>query len=87
MINSVKNISFKAVNPEYLNFAKEEFAVMKTVSGDLIESLQYDVLTKKISPKDGIDTVNEIRQFTKSKYHCFLDSLVEMCEYMLKRKK
>ena len=32
---------------------------MNTISGDLIEKLQFDILTKKISPQDGIDTINE----------------------------
>lgn len=87
MINAVKNISFRAVNEQYLNFAKEEYKIMNTISGDLIESLQYDILTKKILPQDGIDTVNEIRKFTKPRYQCFLDTTIEMCEHILKRLK
>ena len=85
MINSVKNISFRAVNEQYLNLAKEEYKIMNTISGDLIESLQYDILTRKILPQDGIDTVNEIRKFTKPRYQCFLDTTIEMCISVLKK--
>lgn len=87
MINNMSKISFGSVNAKYLKSAKEEYAIMNTVSGDLIESLQFDILTKKVNPQDGIDTVNELRKFTKQKYQKLLDSVVDICKIMEKRMK
>ena len=75
---SSNNVSFKAVNPVYLKEAKDEFKLMNTVSGDLIECLQFDILTKKINRQDAIDTVKALYQYTRKKDHWLLDSLLEM---------
>lgn len=80
MIPSINPISpsFQAVNPKYLKMAPDEYNMMSTVSGDLIEQLQFDILTKRIPKEDGIDTVKAMYQYTKKKYHCFLDGLLNM---------
>lgn len=79
-INSVSMPSFKAVNQKYLQIAKEEYEFMNTISGELIESLQFDILTKKISKEDGYDTVKALYQYTKKKYHVFLDGVLLACK-------
>ncbi|MCM1004663.1 MAG: hypothetical protein NC408_10045 [Candidatus Gastranaerophilales bacterium] len=78
MIQPISAPSFKAVNPKYLKMAQEEHQIMNTVSGDLIEKLQFDILTKKVSKEDGIDTVKAFYQYTKQKYHFLLDGLLDM---------
>ena len=82
MINRVSisnKLSFGAVNKDFLKMAKSEHRIMNTVSGDLIEKLQYSILTKKMSPQDGLDTVVAIKPYTKKKYHKFLEPIIEMC--------
>lgn len=79
-ITNVNPVNFRAVNPAYLKAAKEEFEIMHTVSGELIEKLQFDILTKKISKQDGYDTVQALYQYTKKKYHVFLNGVLEACK-------
>lgn len=79
-ITSATNNNFRAVNPKYLKIAKEEYEFMNTISGELIESLQFDILTKKISKEDGYDTVKALYQYTKKKYHVFLDGVLLACK-------
>jgi hypothetical protein len=79
LVHSVSNnVSCRAVNPKYLKMAQEEYAMMHTVSGELMESLQFDILTRKISKQDGADTIKALYQYTKKKYHVFLDGLMQM---------
>lgn len=80
--NSGYKSSFKAVDPKYLKLAKDEFKLMNTISGDLIERLQLDIISKKISKEDGIDTVKALYPYAKTKYHILLDSMLSM--YYLK---
>ena len=77
--------NYKAVNQQYLKLAQDEHKIMNTVSGDLIELLQRDILMKKIPPQDGIDTVEAIKEYTKPKYHKFLEPIIEMCTNISKR--
>lgn len=88
MINRVSNSqSFCAVNQKFLKMAQDEHKIMNTVSGDLIEGLQYHILTKKISPQDGIDTIEAIKPYTKQKYHKFFEPIIETCKNLITRSK
>lgn len=85
-IDTIKtyNTNFTAINDRILNIAKQEHSIMNTVSGDLIEKLQFDILTKKISYQDGIDTVNALLPYTKKKYHNLYEPIIEFCKSKLK---
>ena len=85
-IQQNNQISYKAVSPKFLKIAQEEHKIMYTISGDLIEKLQFDILTKRLSSQDGIDTINELRKYTKKKYQNLLDTCIEMCESIAHRK-
>ena len=84
-IQQHKQISYKSVSPKFLKMAQEEHKIMNTISGDLIEKLQFDILTKRLSSQDGIDTINELRKYTKKKYQNLLDTCIEMCESITHR--
>ena len=69
---------FKAVNQKYFEWAKKDYSLTEDVSCDWLQRLSFDVfLFKKISPKDGIDTVNAVKKYMKKTD----DGL----EYLLKR--
>lgn len=85
-IQTGNQISYKAVNLKFLKLAQDEHRIMNTISGDLIEKLQFDILTKKISPQDGIDTINELKKYTKQKYQNLLDSSIELCKSVANKK-
>lgn len=89
-INNYKHYNrsnnFTAVNKEFLKLAKEEHAIMNTVSGDLIEKLQYKILTKKILPQDGLDTIDAIIPYTKKKYQNLFEPLIEFCKFLQNKK-
>ena len=59
---SQNNQSFKAVNQKYYKRAAKEIETIKGVTGDLLCCLSYDILWKKISAKDGVDTLNAIKK-------------------------
>lgn len=65
-ISTSSNLNFKAVNSYYLKRAKEEHALMKGCSGDLLEDLMYDVFMRKIPTQDGIETLNAIKPYTQN---------------------
>jgi len=79
-ISSRQNINFTAVNQKYLKKAREEYEFMHTISGDLIENLQFEILTKRMSKQDGYDTVKALYQYTKERYHVLLDGVLEACK-------
>lgn len=79
------NCNFSAVNKDFLKLAKEEHSIIKTVSGDTIEKLQYFILTKKISLQDGLDTIEAIKPYTKKKYHNLFEPLIQYCEKLIKK--
>lgn len=57
---------FKAVNQKYFELAKKDYSLTEDVSCDWLQRLSFDVfLFKKISPKDGIDTVNAVKKYMK----------------------
>lgn len=78
-VSMSNRLTFCAINQKFLNEAKSEHKIMNTVSGDLIEKLQHSILTKKITPQGGLDTVIAIKPYTKKKYHKFLEPIIEMC--------
>ena len=61
-----KQPAFQAVNQKYLKWAEKDYKKIKDVSSELLESLRDDVcLFGDISSKDGVDTMNAIRKYTK----------------------
>ena len=55
---------FKAVNQKYMAWAKEDYSLVKNVSGEWLTRLSFDVfLFKKISRQDAIDTKNADKKF------------------------
>lgn len=83
LVQNQSNKSFTAVNQDVLKRAVEEHSIMNTVSGDLIEDLQYCILTKRISPQDGIDTIEALRGLTKKKYHDLYNPILDYCKKVL----
>lgn len=65
-VGNSNDLNFKAVNPYYLNRAKEEKALMNGCTGELLEDLMYDVFMKKIPTKDGIDTIRAIKPYANN---------------------
>lgn len=55
--------SFKAVNQKYLNWAKEDIKLEKSVSTEWLHRLRYEVfLFKRISRIDAIDTIEAVKK-------------------------
>ena len=76
-------ISYKAVNQKYLKWAQGEKRILNNISDNLIENLQSDILTRKLSPQDGIDTVAMVKKYAREKYESVLNSCIEMCKSAL----
>ena len=67
---------FKAVNQKYFEWAKKDYSLTEDVSCDWLQRLSFDVfLFKKISPKDGIDTVNAVKKYMKKTDNAIEDLL------------
>ena len=62
--------SFKAVNKKYYEWALRESKATKGY-GELLRQLRYDVAWGDIHPQDGIDTVNEIIKYLRTKIFSF----------------
>ena len=66
--SSNKQQTFQAINMKYLERAKREIYWRKSITTDLLMCLRYDViLSRKISPEDGIDTLKAIRKLLGGK--------------------
>ena len=60
-INANNQISSKAVNQKYYEWAVKEANGRKRIS-EILRQLRYEVLWGDIHPQDGIDTVEAIKK-------------------------
>ena len=75
-LSQPSNPQFKAVNQKYFEWAKKDYSLTEDVSCDWLQRLSFDVfLFKKISPKDGIDTVNAVKKYMKKTDNAIEDLL------------
>ena len=69
--------TFQAVNMKYLERAKREIYWGKSITTDLLMCLRYDViLSRKISPEDGIDTLKAIKKLLGKEKDAFLETVI-----------
>ena len=55
--------SFNAVNKKYFEWAEKDYSLVENISTEWLHMLRFDVcMFKKVSPKDGIDTINAVKK-------------------------
>ena len=82
--------SFQAVNMKYLERAKKEIKGGKTITGDLLCCLRYDVIFKNISYQDGVDTIKAIRKLLEGNpenWKNWVNELVGEFKYLAKKER
>ena len=58
-----KQPQFKAVNQKYLEWAKRDIAIGKSVSIDWLDNISFDVfLFKELSRQDALDTIYAVKK-------------------------
>ena len=82
-INNSNQISSKAVNQKYYQWAEREAKGGKRF-GELLRQLRYDVAWGDIHPQDGIDTINAIVVLT-GKIDEFTEHVLDNFRIMLKK--
>ncbi len=82
-INSNNQVSSKAVNQKYYQWAEREAKGGKRF-GELLRQLRYDVDWGDILPQDGIDTIEAIKKLTK-KTDQFTETVLQNFKDLLKK--
>ena len=82
-INNSNQISSKAVNQKYYQWAQREAKGGKRF-GELLRQLRYDVDWGDILPQDGIDTIEAIKKLTK-KTDQFTETVLQNFKDLLKK--
>ena len=60
---NTKQPQFKAVNQKYLEWAKRDIAIGKSVSIDWLDNISFDVfLFKELSRQDALDTIYAVKK-------------------------
>ena len=83
-IDNINNTNFNAVNQKYLQKAIKEYNYLGSCTGELMESLRTKVFFKRISARDGLDTLEAIRPYAPWGIK-FLDHVKENFEALLKK--
>ena len=82
--------AFQAVNMKYLERAKKEIKRRNTITDDLLYCLRYDVIFKKISFQDGVDTIKAIRELLEGNpenWKNWINELVGEFKYLAKKER
>ena len=83
-INKIDNTNFQAVNQKYLKNAIKEYKQLGSCTGELMESLRTKVFFRRISARDGLDTLEAIRPYAPWGIK-FLDHVKENFEALLRK--
>ncbi len=67
-INSNNQVSSKAVNQKYYQWAKKDIERGLGLSAEVLTRIEMDVCWKDISPRDAIDTIEAIKKIIPNEY-------------------
>ncbi len=79
--------SFQAVNMKYLERAKNNIKHVNNVGHNLLVYLRYDVIFKKLSLQDGIDTIKAIRALVTKDKQAWMNEMLGEFKYLPKKER
>lgn len=78
---------FQAVNMKYLERAKNDIQYYKNIGSNTLVCLRYDVIFKKLSLQDGIDTIKAIRLLVTKDKQAWMNEILGEFKYLAKKER